>query len=150
MKKLIIGSLTAVLLGVVLLTVNIGFSSGSNGLSSGGFVTSSSTIRYIVTVHPPADNNICGAYQVVMLNGAGDKVAPPRIYQPGKPDYVFYEIGPVRLGYRIARLIPVAGVNDNTCIYPLRTPPDVQRNNFQNGETYNFNLYPETQLGKPN
>jgi hypothetical protein len=151
MKKLIFGSISVLLLGMLLFSVSTGLSSGSNGLSTSGLSSSSQMVRYVVTVHPPtAGNTICGAYQVVMLNAQGGKIAPARIYQPGKSDYTFYEPGPVRLTYRIARLIPLLGGvpigsdKDNVCIYPLATPPDIQRNTFNPGSSYSFNLYPGT------
>jgi hypothetical protein len=137
MKKFILGGAAVILLGMMITMGSAGNTGGNSPI-----ISIKSMIRYVVTVHPPEDNNICGSYLVVMLNGAGNKVAPPQIYQPGIADYNFYEPGPVREGYRVARLIPAPGEKDDFCLYPLITVPDIQYNNFQTGMSYFFNLYP--------
>jgi hypothetical protein len=137
MKKFILGGLSAIMLGMV-------FISGSFGSNDnrGPIITTGSLIRYVVTVHPPTTDYICGTYLVLIVNGAGNKVGPAKYYQPGISEYTFYELGPVRNAYRVAVMIPAPGLDDGICIYPLVTKPDIHYSTFENGMSYFFDLYP--------
>lgn len=100
-------------------------------------------IRYAVAVYPPSDNATqCGSYIVMMVNSAGQIVAPAQQYSMAVTNYYFYELGPVFGGTRTARL--VSGTLDafDICSNPWVTEPKTINDNFLNGNTYHFELFP--------
>ena len=103
---------------------------------------------YKVTVTLPTDKSICNIYWVEMVDANGRFVAPPQTYIPGTSTYTFYEKFNQRSGIRAARLVLSPNADHFACPTELFTQPDVQVIQFNDRETYSFNLYPQAHAPK--
>jgi len=80
-------------------------------------------------------------YQIVLVDGTGRMIAPPKGFIPGTATYTFSESGPVS-GERIALMILNTQTKHYICPNELKTAPDVIKGDFNPGKEYNFNLFP--------
>ena len=110
-------------------------------------IAPTSSIVYDVIIHPNFSTNPCGSYLVEIVNETGRLVAPAQVFKPGTDKYTFNEIftaGQIEQSRRVAMLVPVVFPGDFVCEFPLITPPDVKTGSFIVGQTYIFNLYPQS------
>jgi hypothetical protein len=105
-------------------------------------------VRYEVNVNIATDKDLCNVYQVEILDGTGQQVAPAIIYVPGTSVYNFYEQTRRESGIRIARLVQVPWDKHYACETELFTKPVARVLNFEDGATYTFDLYPSAHPSK--
>ena len=97
-----------------------------------------------VNVNLTVDKRICNWYLVEILDGQGRLVAPAKNYVPGVSAYDFYERGPAS-GVRIAVLV-LAPMNSHfICETELFTAPAMISGKFLPGQTYRYELNPQSQ-----
>ena len=104
-----------------------------------------SGITYVVTISH-LNSGLCGSYQVVIKDEAGNIIGSPKAYQEGIDNYIFHENGPV-LGTRIAQLERIVGSGQYLCNKLVRINPDQITGKFRNGATYLFSLTPVVRPG---
>ncbi|MCX6304007.1 MAG: hypothetical protein NT040_03475 [Bacteroidetes bacterium] len=138
-------------LGIALIISLVNGLYAGNPASKNTQVPSNPVIRYQVYVSLPSEKAPCNLYQVEILNGNGYQVAPAKILASGVSVYEFYERGPVK-GVRIARLVlaPIGKDGDHhfICDQEYFTAPAALAGPFENGLTYKFELFPQTQSPK--
>jgi hypothetical protein len=100
-----------------------------------------SVVRYQVTIHIPADIDLCSAYQVLLVDGHGIPVAPPQGFIPGNNTYVFTESASTA-GARGVRMIQNSELLHYICANELNTAPVFHTGPFMTGQTYSFELFP--------
>lgn len=105
------------------------------------------TVNHHVNVIVSDDRATCNTYQVEILDGRGRLVAPPQTYRPGVSKYDFYERGPVT-GVRIAVLVLAPSHSHFICDRELFTTPVILSGKFLPGQTYRYDLFPQTQAPK--
>jgi hypothetical protein len=131
--------ITAVLSMIVLFA---GFTSAySANRSDNRNIKPASVVRYEVTVHVPADIDLCSAYLVVLVDGHGNPVASSQGYIPGKTTYTFTESASTA-GVRGARVIQNAELLHYICANELNSAPVFHTGPFMAGQTYAFDLFP--------
>jgi hypothetical protein len=134
--------LSVLIFALIFLGVNQGFSKKVETP-----VSISTSITYEVFIHPSFTTNPCGAYLVEIVDQNGRLVATAQEYKPGIDKYTFHESIPsiqVSQPRRAAMLVPVVFPGDFVCEFPLSTRPDVKTGPFRTGQTYMFNLYPQS------
>ena len=105
-------------------------------------------VRYAVNIHIEKEMSYCNTYFVEMLNASGERVAPAQVYVPGTTVYYFSEMTRQTKGIRIAHLDISSGPNYQ-CESNLYARPDIQKLEFENEASYEFNLYPTNDPPKP-
>jgi hypothetical protein len=129
----------------------IGITAGiSKNVENPGYkVLLGTSITYHVIIHTELATNPCGNYLVEVVDETGRLVAPAQSYVPGIDKYSIHE----RFSTienpntrRVAMLVPVVYPDHFICEFPLYTPPDVLVGPFYSGQTYTFNLYPQTSI----
>ncbi len=100
-------------------------------------------VRYQVNVNLSNEKTICNLYQVEILDGKGQMVAPPKTFTAGVSTYEFFERGPAA-GVRIAALVMVDMHSHYICATELFTTPAALNGPFLGGVTYRFDLYPQS------
>jgi hypothetical protein len=104
-------------------------------------------INHHVNINLTIDKRLCNFYQVEILNEKGELVAPPKPYIAGQSKYDFYERGPAS-GIRVAALVLSPAYSHFSCDTELFTKPAALKGNFEAGQTYRYDLYPQTQQNK--
>jgi hypothetical protein len=140
MRKLIISIASVTSLAIIVLLLN----AGSSIATSQSNLPKANMVHYVVGIHLQDNQPICGDYLVVVVNEAGQQVAPAQHFVPGLGTYHIYEAGPIMNGTRAAKFIIDPGL-DEVCRRPFVTQPDVITDNFYNGVIYSFDLYPSVQ-----
>jgi hypothetical protein len=107
-------------------------------------------VIYQVNVNLAIDKTICNIYWVELVDANGKFVAPQQTFIPGKSFYTFRESIRQRSGIRVARLVLSPAADHFACPTELSFQPDRQTIQFQDGETYLFNLYPMVSAPKSN
>jgi hypothetical protein len=143
MKKLLIAITSIAILACIIVALNSSSLNATNQTNQ----PNSTLVHYIVSVHLPNNNLICGSYLIRVEDEFGALITPVQSFIQGVVSYHFYELGPILNGARVARLVTDPGL-DNVCRSPLVTTPDAIFTNFYNGMTYNFNLYPSDRGAK--
>ena len=136
--KTIAKTLVAACILMLALQVNAG--------KNGGNPTAQNQITYSVRINAPQFH--MPGFNLVLYVGVtdahGKPIAPAQRLRPGTSTYVFYENGPYK-GTRVAVLVndPIVPTN-----IPFFCAPDVKTGGFANGVTYDFNLYPTSNILK--
>ena len=111
-----------------------------NAANSNGNPSAQNQIAYSVKINAPQWH--IGGFNLVLYVAVTDEhgkpIAPAQRAVPGKSTYMFYENGPYK-GTRVAVLVNDPIVPTNIHFF---CAPDVMTGGFQNGVTYDFNLYP--------
>jgi hypothetical protein len=131
---------TVLSLALIFAAVTSAFSSTIGKVTNTG--TLNTMVRYHVNVSISNDLTICNIYQVEILDGQGQLVAPAKQFIPGVTGYDFFERGPAK-GVRIAALVMVNIHNRYICAADLFTTPVGLTGPFLSGQTYRFDLYPQ-------
>ncbi len=93
------------------------------------------------------EQNLCNTYLIEVRDGQGQLVAPAQRYVSGVAKYLFFERGPAT-GVRIAFLVRANFGDHFICEIELFTAPVYVMGPFLNGQTYRYDLYPNTQPSK--
>ncbi|MCX6303997.1 MAG: hypothetical protein NT040_03425 [Bacteroidetes bacterium] len=104
-------------------------------------------INHHVNVNLSLEKHLCNVYLVEILDGQGRMVAPAKTFIPGVSKYDFYERGPAS-GARIAVLVLAPVYGHFSCDTELFTKPFILTGKFSAGETYRYDLFPQTQPNK--
>ena len=115
-----------------------------NPVKNDGSVSLNPVVKHHVNVILSSERKTCNMYQVEILNGAGQMVAPPKQLLPGVSGYDFYERGPVS-GVRIAVLVLSPAYSHFSCETEYHTAPALIKGTFLPGETYRYDLFPKTE-----
>ena len=130
--KTIAKTLVAACILMLALQVNAG--------KNGGNPTAQNQIGYSVKINAPQWH--IGGFNLVLYVAVTDEHGKPitsvQRFVPGTSTYMFYENGPYK-GTRVAVLVNDPIVPTNIHFF---CAPDVKTGGFQNGVTYDFNLYP--------
>jgi hypothetical protein len=118
-------------------------SSGNIG-TNGSRLSPTPLVNHHVNINVNSDKKTCNVYQVEILNGNGQLVAPAKTYIPGVSQYDFYERGPAT-GVRVAVLVLAPVYSHFSCETELFTAPVIKSGTFLPGQTYRYDLYPQTQ-----
>ena len=137
--------ISALSIALFFFAVTTAFSAGIGGKGDG--VSNNRMVNHHVNVILTLDKVLCNTYQVEILNGKGQLVAPPKRYIPGTSGYDFYERGPVD-GVRIAVLVLAPAHSHFQCEVELFTAPAMLKGIFDAGQTYRYDLFPQTQQNK--
>jgi len=100
-------------------------------------------VRYQVNVHTTTDLDFCNAYLVVLIDGHGNTVAPSQGYNPRILTYTFTESNSTP-GVRGARIIINPEIQHFVCVNDLSSAPVFKMGPFMTGQSYTFDLYPES------
>jgi hypothetical protein len=109
-----------------------------------GRVSPNPVVRHHVNVTLPSEPVICNKYLVEILDGKGNLVAPAKVYIPGVTGYDFFERGPAS-GARVAVLVLAPSNSHFQCETELFTAPVMVFGEFLSGQTYRYDLFPQTQ-----
>jgi hypothetical protein len=101
-------------------------------------------VRYVVNVNLSLEKSLCNRYQVVVLGANGKEVAEPQAFDPSISTYNFYENTRLESGIRVARLVLVPWVKHFACETELYTAPVATFIEFRDGDSYTFELFPNT------
>jgi hypothetical protein len=138
--------LSVLSIALIFIGVNQGFSRKVETLTYR--VLPSTGITYDVIIHQPTFTiNPCGVYLVEVADQTGRLVAPAQVFTPGIDKYTFNEkftAVQIPQARREAKLVPIVFPGDFVCEFPLSTRPDVKMGPFFVGQTYIFNLYPNS------
>jgi hypothetical protein len=137
--KTIAKSLIFMILILVLASAGSVFS--ATPVSNDGSPPRKGFITYKVNVHLSGEVSLCNTYMVVLRDGFGNLVAPPKPYVPGVVEYTFTQRGP-SAGKRVASLIMSPYRDNYVCATQLFTSPAVRFGYFLNDLTYEFDLFP--------
>jgi hypothetical protein len=110
-------------------------------------ITLNPVVNHHVNLVLSTEHKTCNMYVVEILNGNGQLVAPAKPYRPGVNAYDFYEKGPVN-GVRIAVLVLAPAYSHFSCETEYFTAPAIIKGTFLPGETYRYDLFPQTQPNK--
>jgi hypothetical protein len=120
----------------------------SNAAAINGSPRQTFSTRYQVNVHFNRDVSLCNLYVVKVVDESGREVAPRQLYQPEFATYYFYEKGPVS-GTRTAELVPDEIPLHFICPNELYNTKEIKRGTFMAGQTYQYDLYPNTHNPNP-
>jgi len=101
-------------------------------------------VRHHVNVHVSMEQKLCNIYQIEIRDESGQRVAPAKVYVPGVTGYDFYERGPFT-GIRVAVLVIAPSGGTFSCERELFTAPVPQSGKFIPGNSYRYDLFPQTQ-----
>lgn len=120
------------------------FAATIGGVTKNDPISINPVVNHHVNVNLTIDKRICNWYLVEILDGQGRLVAPAKNYVPGVSAYDFYERGPAS-GVRIAVLV-LAPMNSHfICETELFTAPAMISGKFLPGQTYRYELNPQSQ-----
>lgn len=144
MKTTKIFSIVSVILLISCSTMLYGYTGGSRP----GYGYVNNGIRHEVNVVLSVEIQLGLSYWVMILDGQGREVAPPKMFIPGTSKYVFFERGPVE-GARMAVLV-TSPYSDRMLFgrSELSTMPAVLFGKFNPGSTYRYDLFPKAQPPK--
>ena len=121
-------------------------SSGNIGKKDGQ-ISLTTMVKHHVNVNLVTDKKLCNVYLVEILKENGQLAAPAKTFIPGVSSYDFYERGPAS-GMRIAVLVLAPVYSHFSCDTELFTAPAIMNGPFMAGETYRYDLFPQTQPSK--
>ena len=127
-------------LALIFAAVTSAFSANIGKVNNPGSINP--VVRYHVNIHLSNDKTVCNIYQVEILDGKGQLVAPPKTFIAGVSSYEFFERGPAN-GVRIAALVMVNIHDRYICASDLFTAPVAIAGPFLGGQTYRFDLFPQ-------
>jgi hypothetical protein len=135
---------------VLSLALVLSFAVSASALSTdkkNGQISLNKVINHHVNVTVALEKVLCNVYQVEILNEKGELVAPPQTYVAGVSKYDFYERGPAT-GIRVAVLVLAPVYSHFSCDTELFTKPSARKGDFEAGQTYRYDLFPQTQIIK--
>ncbi|MEI7897485.1 MAG: hypothetical protein WCJ26_10655 [bacterium] len=109
-----------------------------------GKIAVNQMVRHQVNIIALNDRKLCNFYLVEILDGNGRLVAPAKSYNPGVSTYDFYERGPAE-GFRVAVLVLGPVYSHFQCETELFTSPAMVPGPFVAGQTYRYDLYPQSE-----
>ena len=106
------------------------------------------TINYEVRIHlTDKGSSLCNTYLVQVTDENGVPVAHAQQYVPGTDLYVFNEVFTQSAKARIASLVLLSNVSNESCPDNLSTKSSVMTGPFVPGQTYIFDLFPGIIVG---
>jgi hypothetical protein len=139
MKKVKI--LSAWIITMIVCSVTPGFA--INGNTNNETAAPWNRISYKIVIHINSYVSLCDVYMVELLDASGKEIAPTQTFQEGKAEYYFTEATRQIRGIRSVRLVMIQSGQPYNCPAKLYTQPKTRVLSFENGSSYQFDLYPE-------